>query len=195
MRTRGAENPLPFRSRYDTIIVMMMNENHSTPTGPVSWPEIDRSLLGDGRPPPVPFPLDVLPDKWRAWVERSAQVFTPVDYYAQGLLGSVTVACGGGIAVQVTPQWSEPLLLWQALVGAPSSGKTPALAAARRLVDGLEDDGDEKGEPGPETPGDQAEAARSQLLSLLQTRLELWQDDLAGILAPPGRSRRRPDWL
>ena len=87
------------------------------------WPEIDRRLLEETRPPPVPFPLDVLPDRWRIWAERSAQVFTPVDYYAQGLLGAVAAACGDGIVVRVTPQWAEPLLLWQALVGASSSGK------------------------------------------------------------------------
>src|SRR6266481_1077295 len=113
------------------------------------WPEIDRSLLNDGRPPPVPFPLELLPDKWRAWAEASAQVFTPVDYYAQGLLGAVAAACGGGIVVRVTPQWSEPLLLWQALVGPSSSGKSPALAAARRLVDGIAAEGEP--EPVPDS--------------------------------------------
>jgi hypothetical protein len=188
-----------FAFRFIIYYIRHMPLDESSSQTDTPWPDLDLSLLGDGRLPAVPFPLDVLPDKWRSWVERSAQVFAPVDYFAQGLLGAVAVACGGGIAVRVTPQWSEPLLLWQALVGAPSSGKTPALAAARRLVDGLDDEGDNHGdgeaEPGPETPADQAEAVRSQLLSLLQTRLELWQDDLAGILAPPGRNRRRTDWL
>ena len=32
----------------------------------------------------------------------------------------------------VTQSWSEPLVLWQALVGAPSAGKTPALDAIGR---------------------------------------------------------------
>src|SRR5260221_7409529 len=101
------------------------------------WPAIDRSLLDDMRPPPVPFPLDVLPDTWRTWVEASAQGFTPVDYLAQGVLGAVAAVCGGGIVARVTASWGEPLLLWQALVGGPSSGKSPALDAARGLLDGL----------------------------------------------------------
>ncbi|HTB39077.1 MAG TPA: DUF3987 domain-containing protein [Reyranella sp.] len=32
----------------------------------------------------------------------------------------------------MTQSWSEPLVLWQALVGAPSAGKTPALDAIGR---------------------------------------------------------------
>src|SRR5258708_5558609 len=93
------------------------------------WSAIDRSLLEETRPPPVPFPLDVLPDTWRTWVEASAQGFTPVDYLAQGVLGAVAAVCGD-IAVRVTASWDEPLLLWQARGGRPSRGKAPALRPA-----------------------------------------------------------------
>ena len=40
-------------------------------------------------------------------------------------------ACG----VRVTPAWDEPLVLWQAVVGEPSTGKSAALAPMRRLLD------------------------------------------------------------
>ncbi len=98
-----------------------------------TWPEIDRRLLSDGSASLPAFPLEVLPPRWRRWVERSAQSFTPVDYVAQALLGTVSTACGAGVVVKITPQWSEPLLLWLALVGGPSSGKSPALATVARL--------------------------------------------------------------
>ncbi len=152
------------------------------------WPEIDRRLLEETRPPPVPFPLDLLPDRWRIWVERSAQVFTPVDYYAQGLLGAVAAACGGGIVVRVTPQWSEPLLLWQALVGPASSGKSPALAAARRLVDGMavED------EPEPEADPEQDPAPTLSASALAST---LWREDLVERLSDARRNRVLASWL
>lgn len=101
------------------------------------WPEIDRRLLEQARPPGVPFPVRLLPGHWRNWVEATAQGFLPVDYVAQGLLAAVSAVCGGGVVAAVTPQWREPLVLWQALVGGPSSGKSPALAAARRLIDSL----------------------------------------------------------
>ena len=40
--------------------------------------------------------------------------------------------------MQATPSWSEPLILWLALVGAPSTGKSPALDQARQLLDAVE---------------------------------------------------------
>ena len=47
---------------------------------------------------------------------------------------------GGGVIAEVTPGWKEPVVLWQVLVGAPSSGKSPALAATRRLLGPIEAD-------------------------------------------------------
>jgi len=40
--------------------------------------------------------------------------------------------------VSVSPVWSSPLSLWLAVVGAPSSGKSPALASVRRLLRALD---------------------------------------------------------
>ncbi len=37
--------------------------------------------------------------------------------------------------VRVTPAWDEPLVLWLALVGEPSTGKSAALAPMRRLLE------------------------------------------------------------
>ncbi len=103
-----------------------------------TWPQIDRSLIDGARPAPPPFPLHVLPDKCRAWIEASAQSHIPADYVAQGLLAAASAVCGTEIVVRVTPTWTEPLVLWPVLVGGPSTGKTPALGAARRLLAGLD---------------------------------------------------------
>ncbi len=62
----------------------------------------------------------------------------PVDYVVQALLASVAGVCGAGVVAQVTETWSEPLILWQALVGGPSNGKTPALEALRRPLAAVE---------------------------------------------------------
>ena len=48
------------------------------------------------------------------------------------ILLSVAGLCGAGVRAQVTSAWSEPLVLWQALVGGPSSGKTSALETIRQ---------------------------------------------------------------
>src|SRR5450631_4707845 len=95
---------------------------------PAGWPAPDPSLLEDGRPVVPAFPLDALPQPWREWVSDTAcGAGAPVDYVAQAVLGAVAGLCGAGVKACVTQSWSEPLVLWQALVGAPSAGKTPAL--------------------------------------------------------------------
>ncbi len=104
-----------------------------------AWPEPDRSLLEDGRPVLPAFPLDVLPQPWRDWVSESAAgAGAPVDYVAQAVLAAVAGLCGAGVTACVTPSWAEPLVLWQALVGAPSAGKTPALDAIGRPLASVE---------------------------------------------------------
>ncbi len=103
------------------------------------WPELDASLLEDRRAPVPPFPLHVLPQPWRDWVADTARsTGAPADYVAQAVLGAAAGLCGAGAAVQVTPGWAEPLVLWQALIGASSSGKSPALASVRHLLTTIE---------------------------------------------------------
>jgi hypothetical protein len=109
------------------------------PARPAPWPEIDGGLLDERRRLVPTFPLDRLPAAWACWVGDTAQAAgTPADYVAQGLLAAVAAVCGAGVQVRVTPSWHESLVLWQALVGAPSSGKSPALAAARRQLAQIE---------------------------------------------------------
>jgi hypothetical protein len=101
----------------------------------VAWPELDRRFLRpDRRAAPPPFPLLVIAEKWRPWIEGHARASTCLDYAAMALLASVSAVCGSRFVVDVTAHWREPLVLWQALVGGPSTGKTQALAAARRLL-------------------------------------------------------------
>ena len=100
---------------------------------PAGWPVLDPSLLEDGRPVVPAFPLDALPQPWREWVSDTAcGAGAPIDYVVQAVLGAVAGLCGAGVKACVTQSWSEPLVLWQALVGAPSAGKTPALDAIGR---------------------------------------------------------------
>src|SRR6266851_1046024 len=103
------------------------------------WPALDASLLEDGRPVVPAFPLDVVPQPWREWVSDTAcGAGAPIDYVAQAVLGAVAGLCGAGVKACVTQSWSEPLVLWQALVGAPSAGKTPALDAIGRPLASVE---------------------------------------------------------
>ena len=107
---------------------------------PPPWPAIEASLLEEeGRPRLPVFPLQVFPGQWREWVKDAAHwAGSSEDYIAQALLASVAGLCGQGVSARITEAWSEPVILWQALVGGPSSGKTPALDWLRRPLGTVE---------------------------------------------------------
>lgn len=103
------------------------------------WPEVDRSLFEERRSPVPAFPIELVPRAWRDWVSDTARATgAPADYVMQSLLAAVASLCGAGVAVRVTESWSEPLVLWQLVVGSASSGKSPALAPVRRMLGALE---------------------------------------------------------
>jgi hypothetical protein len=163
------------------------------------WPEIEPSLLEDGRPPVPSFPLDVLPQPWRGWVADTAHgAGAPEDYVAQSLLSAVAGLCGAGVRTQVTSAWSEPLVLWQALVGAPSSGKTSALETIRQPLATVEkllqrDSGARR-----IVIADPAFASLAAAVKAGPAGVLLWRDDPSAWLAGLGRDRTREDgrgWL
>ena len=87
---------------------------------------------------PAP-PLALLPQPWRDWiVDTERATGAPADYVLQSVLAGVAAVCGAGVRVRVTPAWDEPLVLWLAAVGEPSTGKSAALAPMRRLLEGVE---------------------------------------------------------
>jgi Protein of unknown function (DUF3987) len=104
-----------------------------------SWPEIDLSVLEEKRGAVPPVPLDLLAGPWRQWVSDTASATgAPADYVAQAVLAALAGLCGAGVVVHITPAWSEPLVLWQAAIGGPSSGKSRAPAPLRKLLASLE---------------------------------------------------------
>jgi len=164
------------------------------------WPEIEPSLLEDGRPLVPSFPLDVLPQPWRGWVVDTAHgAGAPDDYVAQALLSAVAGLCGAGVRAQLTPAWSEPLLLWQALVGGPSSGKTSALETIRQPLATVEKLLQRDAvAANPErnlriVTGDAAVAALAAALTAHPVGVLLWRDDPSAWLAGLGREAKAKD--
>ena len=105
------------------------------------WPEIDPSLLEERRGMLPPFPTDLMPLPWRAWLtDTAASAGAPIDYVAQALFAAVSGLCGAGAAVRVTSTWQEPLVLWQLAVGRVSSGRSPARASTRRMLATVEEE-------------------------------------------------------
>src|SRR5262245_6520745 len=115
---------------------------------PETWPTLDPGLLERARPALPGFPLDVLPSFWRTWVdETAAAIGAPVDYVVQALLASVAGVCGAGVVARLGQGWDEPLILWLALVGGPSTGKSAALDTLRRALAAVEKTAGRAGRP------------------------------------------------
>ena len=86
--------------------------------------------------------MERLPASWASWArETAACAGAPVDYVALGLFAAVAGVAGAGVRAAPLTGWREPLVLWQCAVGPSGAGKSAALAATRKLIDALDDDG------------------------------------------------------
>ena len=103
-----------------------------------TWPEPDMRLINDDRPPAPELENDALPSGWEAWITAEAEARAcPRDYVAAALICAVSGWVNNARRIMPTPDWVEAAHLWFALIGAPSTGKTPALGpiieASRKL--------------------------------------------------------------
>lgn len=91
--------------------------------------------------PPVPaFDASLLPQSVRAWcVDAAEGLQVPLDFTAIPAMVALAGAIGRGIAVAMKAhgRWYERPVLWGCVIGRPSSGKSPALAPARRMLERL----------------------------------------------------------
>ena len=137
----GTADPLVALARADPLSPFY-DPGYARPlssTPPDGWGEIDMALLEETRAAVPAFPVDLLPTFWRDWVLDTANATgAPADYVAQSLFAAVAGLCGAGVVVRLGPRWDEPLVLWQVLVGPPSSGKSPAMAPMRELLAALD---------------------------------------------------------
>jgi Protein of unknown function (DUF3987) len=157
------------------------------------WPAIDPGLLEEGRPGLPAFPLNVFPHQWREWVSDAAHwAGSSEDYVAQALLASVAGLCGQGVSARITEAWSEPVILWQALVGGPSSGKTPALEWLRRPLGTVERALAREG-GAPVVVSDASLPALEKAVARRRQGVLLWRDEPTAWLAGLGRRSRRDE--
>jgi Protein of unknown function (DUF3987) len=109
--------------------VSSVKRESTEPTGGAkseSWPEPDLGVLRLHRRPAVPFPVEVLGDKWGPWAENAARsAASPVDYVASTLLTSVSALVGNARWAQGWDGWAEPPHLWGCNVGDSGDGKSP----------------------------------------------------------------------
>lgn len=98
------------------------------------WPAPDQTLLSDALPAAPRLPLNPF-GAAATYIEHAALgVSAPTDYVAAMLMAGVTALIGKSYQVRVSSDWFEPLVIWSAMVGPPSSGKTPACEHIRRKL-------------------------------------------------------------
>lgn len=78
-----------------------------------------------------PFPLDALPDALRGFVVRGAQsIGCDPAYIVLPMLSALAAAIGNTRLIELKPGWTEPSIIWTAIVGESGTMKSPALALA-----------------------------------------------------------------
>ncbi len=89
-------------------------------------------------PPAEPFPIGTLPIPARDLAEAAARsIGCPVDFPAAAILAAASGLIGRSASLLVKPGYFESAGLFLALVGGPSSGKSPAIRAALAPIRGI----------------------------------------------------------
>ncbi|MFG1265643.1 DUF3987 domain-containing protein [Xanthobacter aminoxidans] len=107
---------------------------HQAPIG-ASWANPDLSILAESRRAPPKFDAEWLGPALAGWVRATAKATSaPADYVAVALLTLAGSVIGNQRRALVGAKWTEPPILFTALVGFPSAGKSPALGAVMSLA-------------------------------------------------------------
>ena len=97
--------------------------------------------LPTGLPPVDPFDANLLPETLRPWIrDITERLQCPPDYPAIAAVVCLAAVVGRQIAIRPKKRddWTVVPNLWGAVVGRPSTMKTPALAEIMRMIQRLE---------------------------------------------------------
>lgn len=133
-------NPLPLSVISEDVCELKVEATRQTPE---ILPE------GEAQPQPLPSPLpavpslpaDLLPESIRIWCEDASEgLQVPLDFVAVPTMVALAGTIGRrvGLSMKQHARWIERPILWGYVVGRPSSGKSPALAPVRRMLDRLD---------------------------------------------------------
>jgi hypothetical protein len=88
-------------------------------------------VKSDSLPGWQPFPTDALPEPVRSFVRASAAaMLCDPAYVALPMLSAVSVAIGNTHRISIKRTWTEPAIMWTAIVGESGTAKSPAIEAA-----------------------------------------------------------------
>jgi len=101
----------------------------------------DITVLNEGRRSAPALPCDDQGPflSWARWIRETADSKSaPRDYVACALLAAVAGLVGNTRWARAWEGWDEPAILWFGLVGAPSSGKSPAADPVLAAINAIE---------------------------------------------------------
>lgn len=102
------------------------------------WPAPDMSVLRSNLAPAAALPIEVFGDLGSLISDLANGAGSPVDYVAASVLAISASLVGGKRWVQAWEGFEQPCILWTAIVGDPSSNKSPAITAASRPLKPME---------------------------------------------------------
>ncbi len=83
----------------------------------------------------TPFPADVLPEPIRGFVTQAAKAIgCDASYIALPLLSGLASAIGNTHRIALKRGWTEPAIVWTAIVGDSGTAKSPALELGLRPI-------------------------------------------------------------
>lgn len=105
------------------------------------WGEPDMGAARQNRRSPPPLPLVTFGSTLAEWIGAAAEGSgCPVDYVAAPLLTSAAALIGNSRTAEPWAGWKEPAINWSAVVGDPSSNKSPGADPVLEVIRRLEAD-------------------------------------------------------
>ncbi|MDF0603919.1 DUF3987 domain-containing protein, partial [Psychromarinibacter sp. C21-152] len=108
------------------------------------WPDPDMTVIRPDRPPAPEMTDEDFQSvfgPWSDWIRTASEAKgAHPDYVALSLLVTASAAIGNARWAVPWDGWKEPPVLWGALIGNPSAGKSPALDAVLDPVRDIERD-------------------------------------------------------
>ncbi len=113
-------------------------EGFPASAGSAAWSTPDMSITRASLAPAPLFPGDVLGDLMPLVRDLAAGKGAPVDYVAVSVLTVAASLIGGKRWVSAWEGFDQPCILWSAVVGDPSTNKSPGIDAATLPLRGME---------------------------------------------------------
>lgn len=87
------------------------------------------------------FPIDSFPEVFKQYINHSSNTIrTCPDFPALALLVFAGGLIGNAVKLALTPTWIVPALVYAAIVGEPSTKKSPAIKPIKSIIDEFQDE-------------------------------------------------------